>query len=58
MTYIAVTADEYETIVHIADTQTEMAQIIGVDASSISRAVKRGYVVGGEYKVYKIEEEE
>lgn len=58
MTYIAVTADEYETIVHMADTQKEMAEIIGVSIPTISKSLSHGYTVQGEYKVYKIEEDE
>ena len=58
MAYIAVTADEYETIVHIEDTQAKMAEVVGVSIPVISVAISRGYTVRGEYKIYAVEDGE
>ena len=40
---LAVTADEYELPVAVADTQVELSQVIGISESRVSHALARGY---------------
>ena len=39
--YVAVTNDRYELPIAVAETQTELAIIVGVDKSTICRQIKR-----------------
>ena len=39
--YVAVTNDRYELPIAVAETQTELAIMVGVDISTISKQIKR-----------------
>lgn len=46
---LAVTADEYELPVAVADLQCEMAQILGVTAGAISHSISEGHTFRKKY---------
>lgn len=58
--YIAVTPDENETPIATAETQKEMARILGMTKEHICRCVHgtRGFGRLSKVRVYRIEEEE
>ena len=53
--YVAVTKDRYELPMFIADTQTQLSEMIGVHPSAISRSIKRGSIVQEEYRVVEVD---
>lgn len=55
--YIAVTKDEFEYTLASADTQKELAQMLGVSPSAVCRGIKRDKR-GGRSKYREIEVED
>lgn len=56
--FMAVTADKYHQPVAVADTQSQLAQILGVKAYTISRAISLGRILqydGQRIKIVKID---
>lgn len=45
--YVAVTNDRYELPIAVAETQTELAIMVGVDISTICKQIKRRAAGGG-----------
>lgn len=58
MLWIAVTADEYELPLAVADTGTELSKMLGVSCSAITHAMQRGYGKRAKQKYLKVEVQE
>ena len=53
--YLAVTNDRFKLPVFIADTQSQLSEMIGVQPSTISQSIKHGGIVQNKYRVVAVE---